>query len=57
MRLLQIGMESCLNVDWYCAFNKMPAKIWTVNKTAYNKAQAYVVSSCSHAETSSIISD
>lgn len=57
MRLLQIGMESCLNVDWYCAFNKMPAKIWTVNKTAYNKAQAYVVSSCSHAETSTIISD
>lgn len=57
MRLLQIGMESCLNADWYCAFNKMRAKIWTVNKTAYNKAQAYVVSSCLHAETSLIISD
>lgn len=35
--LLQIGMESCLNVAWYCALNKTQAKIWTINKQPITK--------------------
>lgn len=38
VRLLQTGMESCLNVGWHHAFNKMLAKILAINKTACNKA-------------------
>ena len=52
VRLLQTGMESCLNVGWYCAFSEMQAKILAINKTAYNKTQAWVLSSWSHAVTS-----
>lgn len=54
---MQTGIESCLNAGWYCALNTMQAEVLAINKTAYNKAHVYALSSCSHAETSSIISD
>lgn len=57
VRLLQTGTESCSNAGWYCALNTMRAKVLAINKTACNKAHDYALSSGSHAETSSIISD
>lgn len=57
VRPLRIGMESCLNAGWYCAFTKTQAKILAISKTDYPKAQAQVLSGCFHAGKSSRISD